>query len=178
MRTGQLKDVKDELREFRLVFERHWQPLWQLGAPSVYAGYADLRNENHFVGVSTTGAKAYRRSNARSYMPLGLKLTGQGLAANDQWSVAAEHLVVLSGQHTTRLTDVGATEDNTSKQTGSGWQLQASYRWQQWRITAYWRKWNMNATDSWRTQIGDVSYTFKEPANTTTINGVMLSYIF
>lgn len=178
--TGELSGIADQLTQWRLLMERHFDANAGGWSPSVYAGWAKRNNNNNFQGTTTTGAQAYRRSNERSYLPLGITLNRPAGAADsgDEWSVSAEWRRVLKGQHTTRLTDVGATEDNTSKQTGRGWGLQAQRNWGPWRLTVYTNQWDMNATDPWKSNIDGVTYTFKEPANETRETGLRITRLF
>jgi hypothetical protein len=178
--TGELDDITDTLKQWRLTMTRHTDTRFAGWSPSLYAGWAMRNNQNDFQGLTTTGAQAYRRSNQRSYLPLGITFTrsADSVDSGDEWFISAELRPVLSGKHTTRLTDVGASEDNTSQQTGKGWALQAQRNWGPWRLTAYTNQWDMKATERWQSKIDGITYSFREPANKTRETGLRFSRLF
>jgi hypothetical protein len=178
--TGTLDDISDTLTQWRLVMQRHINANLIGWSPYMYTGWGKRSNKNDFIGVTTTGQQAYRRTNERTYMPLGVKITRATSSSDsaDEWSLSAETRYVLSGEHTTHLTDVGAEQDNTSEQKGRGWSVQVGRNWGPWRLTAYANQWDMDATNLWQSKINGFNYSLREPANQTWETGVRLSRFF
>jgi hypothetical protein len=137
-------------------------PIHPLGTIDDLASLNDLRHQVQTWPTHTT------------VEPPQLHVVKTATLSGDEWSLSAEHRHVLHGEHTTRLSDVGG-EDNTSQQKGSGWSVQAQRNSGPWRLTAYTNQWDMKATDSWKTTMDGVTYTFREPANQTRETGLRVT---
>ncbi len=136
-------------------------------SPYIGIGYRTLYNDAR--GITSTGARGYRRFNTMWYVPVGAEYR-VAVATDNLLTLGFESDLVVSSEQKSYLSDAGIGErDIINKQRGGyGLRGNIGYGFGDNEIGAFTQYWDMN--DSKRT-VG-LTATWLEPQNTTTEIGL------
>lgn len=168
----------DVITEVRLTMGRDFpigrQLLVLYGGLGFRSLYTDLQ------GLSTTGARGYRRNGQYGYLPLGL-IHRFHAGPEARFSSSLEYDFLLEGRQQTYLSDVDASSNdpvNTQRQ-GYGLRLSGSYETASWSFGIYWYHWNIGESDAaLRTFSSGTSSLVTVPRNTSSEAGLQLKWRF
>jgi len=168
--SGTLKRVPDHLLETRMLAGRDYPRGSLVWSP--YAGAAFRYLYNDLRGISSTGARGYRRESLYFYVPLGLTLR---MPLGADWALAPqlEYSGFIRGVQRSHLSDTGlpGLSNVTNKQRdGRGYRAQVMIEGRRWSFGLW--------TDYWDVKDSDVQLGGLEPANWTRETGVELRYRF
>lgn len=167
----------DVITEARLTLGRDFAFGRQVLAAYTGLGYRALYTD--LRGLTTTGAKGYRRSGQYSYLPIGL--THRVSAGSDgRFSTGLEYDLLLEGRQLTYLSDSDpASNDpvNTQRQ-GYGLRLSGTYETSSWSFGAYLHYWRVGESDSALRTVGGSSTLMTVASNTSREAGVQLKWRF
>lgn len=165
--SGTQKDEDIWLNDGRVLVGRDGPGASGIWAPYTGLGFRSLYNDAR--GVTSTGARGYRRLNTMVYLPIGTEYR-TSLTGGDRLSFGVETDLVLSSEQKSYLADAGLGErDITNKQRGGyGLRGQVAYGFDMHEVGVFGQYWDMN--DSKVTQ--GLTGTWIEPANTTSEVGV------
>ena len=136
------------------------------------------RLDNDARGVTSTGARGYRRINQR--WSAGLELMSQ---PGTEWQLKFGLNSMLRGWQRSVLGDIGqefaalVPTVNVQRQ-GWGGLLGACRVWEDRRFCAQWQHWHIQRSDALRVQTLNVGYTVYEPANRSSLLSVTLQHHF
>jgi hypothetical protein len=140
-------------------------------APYVGLGLRQLRND--LRGVSSTGARGYRRASEYTSLPMGLTHRVK-LADQSQLATTVEYMHLISGLQTAALSDASASRTDLSlkQRRGHGLRLNVMNRHDNWSWGPTLTYWNIGASDPG----GSPAYI--EPKNKTYELGLKAAYHF
>jgi hypothetical protein len=140
-------------------------------APYVGLGLRQLRHD--LRGVSSTGARGYRRASEYTSLPMGLTHRMK-LADQSQLATTVEYMHLISGLQTAALSDASATRTDLSlkQRRGHGLRLNVMNRHDNWSWGPTLTYWNISASDPG----GSPAYI--EPKNKTYELGLKAAYHF
>lgn len=170
------EDSDDMIVELRGLAGLDFRP----GSDWLLTPYLGLGYRYWYNDIKGTGG--YTREVQYFYLPLGLEVTRR-LNANWRLRLTTEGDLLLSGAADSELSDVFAGLNDTTNKTdfGDGWGARVSLevRTDNFSIEPFFRYWDIDESDTdtltlYGTPIGLVV----EPANTTEIYGLQVSYYF
>ena len=131
--------------------------------------YHDLR------GISSTGARGYRRENRSESLFVGLTHKTQ-FSDQAQLHSTIEYMHLLKGTQKARLTDTAGTDPDITldQDSGFGLRLSSMWRFDTWSIGPTLTYWNIKKSNTVRAGGSD----WVEPKNTTTEIGLKAAYHF
>lgn len=165
--SGTKKNEDIWLNDGRILVGKDSGNMSGVWAPYVGVGYRSLYNDAR--GVTSTGARGYRRLNTMWYVPVGTEYR-VGLNSQDSLTVGLESDFVVASEQKSYLSDAGIGErDIVNKQRGGvGVRGLVGYGFGNNEIGVFGEYWDM--VDSKTTR--GLTATWMEPANQTTEVGV------
>lgn len=144
-------------------------------------GFRYLNNDSTQL-VTTTGSFGYKRENYLHFMPVGIKLDRAiGNHYIGSMQLRSKYYVFLDGRQVSHFEQFGCESDLKNRQ-NSGYGFEASMRFynrdKRWYYGGQFQYWDIEASDSIRFTCIGANPAVSEPANTTTMAGVMVGYRF
>ena len=169
--SGSIDNLKDWYYEVRGVIGKDFDQGSYVLAPYVGLGYRHL--ENDLRGVSTTGARGYRRESNYTTLPIGV-VHKMKLSSQVQLHTTLEYSHLLRGQQEAKLSDVGLafTDVSLRQRKGYGLRLGTMAKFDQWSVGPMVSVWRIKASE-----IGGTPPVF-EPKNNTVEFGIKAAYHF
>jgi hypothetical protein len=172
--SGTLADVPDNIVELRGIIGRDFRAGRVVWAPYAGLGYRYLHND--LRGMSSTGARGYRRVSRYYYVPIGVTLR---MPMGEGWVLAPhiEYDAFANGKQRSYLGDTGlGFNDVTNRQRrGRGARGQLAFEGPIWSVSLWSHYWKIDDSDIQPIGLG---FAGMEPANTTRETGVELRYRF
>ncbi len=169
--SGSLDDAKDWYYEVRGLIGKDFALGSYHLAP--YAGLGFRHLENDLRGVSTAGARGYRRESNYTTLPIGV-LHKMKLSSQSQLHTTVEYSHLLRGQQEAKLSDVGPafTDISLRQRSGYGLRLGAMVKFDTWSVGPMLSMWRIKASE-----IGGTPPVV-EPKNNTVEFGIKAAYHF
>jgi hypothetical protein len=169
--SGSINDVRDWYYEARGLIGKEFDYGGFRLAPYAGLGFRHLYND--LRGVSTTGARGYRRESNYTTLPIGL-IHKMPLSGQSQLHTTLEYSQLLQGRQEARLTDANpATPDVSLRQkNGYGLRLGTMVRFDSWSIGPTLIFWRIKQSET-----GGLPPVL-EPKNNTYEVGLKASYHF
>jgi hypothetical protein len=169
--SGSIDNLKDWYYEVRGLIGKEFDQGSYVLAPYVGVGFRHL--ENDLRGVSTTGARGYRRESNYTTLPIGV-LHKMKLSNHSQLHTTVEYSHLLRGQQESKLSDVGPafTDVSLRQRSGYGLRLGAMVKFDTWSVGPMLSVWRIKASE-----IGGTPPVL-EPKNNTVEFGIKASYHF
>jgi hypothetical protein len=172
--TGTQNNVPDHLLETRMLAGRDYPRGSLVWSP--YAGAAFRYLYNDLRGISSTGARGYRRESLYFYVPLGLTLR---MPLGADWALAPqlEYNGFVRGVQRSHLSDAGPGFNDVGNQQrqGRGYRAQLMVEGRRWAFGTWMHYWKIKDSDIQPIGAGLGGV---EPANWTRETGVELRYRF
>ncbi len=169
--SGSIDNLEDWYYEVRGLIGKDFNLGGYHLAPYVGVGFRHLYND--LRGVSTTGARGYRRESNYTTLPIGvihkMKLSGQS-----QLHTTVEYSHLLQGRQEAKLADANPALANVSLRQKSGYGLRfgTMVRFDKWSVGPTLIVWRIKPSE-----IGGTPAVF-EPKNNTVEFGVKAAYHF
>lgn len=146
---------------------------------SVGYGFRYLDNDAS-VRVTSSGYSGYERENYLHYLPFGMKYHLQlHQKYFSSMQLRAKYYLLLDGKQISHISRFGYDSDITNKQ-NSGYGFDASVRLyasdRKWFYGARYQYWKIDASDTVNVPYNGSTISATEPANTTTVAGVIVGY--
>lgn len=168
--SGTLNNVPDQLFEARALAGRDYGMGGTI-AWSPYVGIALRYLYNDLRGITSTGARGYRRDSSYFYVPLGVTLR---MRLGEEWVLAPrlEYDAFVRGVQRSFLSDAGLGDPDVTNQQrrGRGYRAQLMIEGPRWSFGPWMNYWNVRDSD--------VRFGGREPANWTRETGVDFRYRF
>ena len=169
--SGDIDGTSNGYMEARGLVGRDFDRGSYVLAPYVGLGLRQLRHD--LRGVSSTGARGYRRASEYTSLPVGLTHRMK-LADQSQLATTVEYMHLNSGLQTAALSDASASRTDLSlkQRRGHGLRLNVMNRHDNWSWGPTLTYWNISASDPG----GSPAYI--EPKNKTYELGLKAAYHF
>lgn len=144
-------------------------------SPYLGFGYRSFSSDDR--GITSTGAHGYRRANDLYYLPLGVKPRFRA-TPNARISSTFEFDYMITGQQTTRLSDVnpGYPDIKNTQNSGRGFRGDVMWETKTWAAGPFLSYWNINQSDT-KCATGTMFIVCgDEPHNHTLEYGVQFKY--
>lgn len=172
--SGTLRDVEDHILELRALVGRDFRAGRFVWVPYAGLGYRYLYND--FRGVTSTGARGYRRVSRYYYLPVGVTLR---VPMGSGWVFAPrlEYDAFANGKQRSYLSDTGlGFNDVTNRQgRGRGARGELAFEGPRWSFSLWSHYWKIKDSEIQPIGLGFIGW---EPENWTRESGVELRYRF
>lgn len=172
--SGTLADVPDHLFEARALVGRDYRAGRFVWTPYAGVGFRYLYND--LRGVSSTGARGYRRISRYYYLPVGVTLR---VPMGGSWVLVPrlEYDAFANGKQRSYLSDTGiGFNDVTNRQgRGRGARGELAFEGPRWSFSLWSHYWKIKDSNVQPVGLG---FAGLEPANTTHETGIELRYRF
>lgn len=172
--SGTLRDVEDHILELRALVGRDYRAGRFVWVPYAGLGYRFLHND--LRGVSSTGARGYRRKSRYYYIPVGVALRfpmGAG------WVLAPkiEYDAFAHGKQRSYLGDTGLGYNAVTnlQRRGRGARGELAFEGPRWSLGLWSHYWKIEDSDIQPIGLGQFGL---EPANTTRESGLEVRFRF
>ncbi|MEX2240346.1 MAG: hypothetical protein WD775_06600 [Burkholderiales bacterium] len=172
--SGTLRDVEDHILELRALVGRDYRAGPVVWVPYAGLGYRFLYND--LRGVTSTGARGFRRKSRYYYLPVGVTLR---VPMSGGWVFAPniEYDAFANGKQRSYLSDTGfGLNDVTNRQDrGRGIRGELAFEGSRWTFSLWSHYWKIKDSDVQPIGAGLAGF---EPANFTRESGLEVRYRF